>query len=130
VWLLPLLVLGTVPIQQPSQCYALTYDSLSEHARPEDFPATVRLGRGTTTYRHLSAAQDLGGRWGTPLDWNTYRLRGDSIVVWLADGNREIKIAGRVVGEALDASIALYFDEAGIRLMAHLTGRLTSCGVQ
>src|SRR5215469_7176587 len=96
-WLLALLWQASPSRPQSPTCYALSYDSLSQFAPLRMFPSTLRLGGVRhADYANVAAFEDTTGRWGTPLAWNTYRLRGDSIVVWVADGQREIKITGIV----------------------------------
>src|SRR5258705_151605 len=129
-WLLYLLGWSSLYVGRLGTCYALTYDSLSHPAHLEMFPSTLRLGPGSTDYSNMAAVKDTAGKWGTPLWWNTYRVRGDSIEVWLADGNREIKIVGRVRGEALDGTAEVQTDEGGVRRTAHVSGQITQCSTR
>jgi len=130
---LSLLGAGVSSAQQPPTCYALAYDSLGRFAAltPDAalrmFPSTLRLGPGKSDYANMLALPDTAGRWGAPLTWNTYRLRGDSIVAWLADGNREIRIRARRASAGLDGTIDVTTDEAGLHRVAHLMGRVTQC---
>ena len=126
-WLLAFLWLGAPLAPQSPTCYALSYDSPSQFADLRMFPSTLRLGAGRSDYADMAASQDTEGRWGTPLAWNTYRVRGDSIVAWLADGNREVKIAGLLGRGEIAGKVEIETDEAGLRRTAHVTGRQTEC---
>ena len=126
-WLLAFLWQGASLAPQSPACYALSYDSLSQFADMRMFPSTLRLGAGRSVYANLAASEDTEGRWGMPLAWNTYRVRGDSIVAWLADGNREIKIAGLLGQGKITGKVVIETDEAGLRRTAHVRGRQTEC---
>ena len=119
------LLLWAAPTQDQPNCFALTYDSLSSYAHAKDFPSTLSLGGGVGEWR-TTAALDTTGRWGTPLAWNTYRQRGDSVVVWVADGNREIRIVGRTSRNGLDGQVEVRTDVPG-RELAHVLGQRMQC---
>lgn len=126
LWILAFVRTGG--LLRPPLCYYLKYDSLSEHAHVKNLPRVLRLGlfHPGPGEEGAVAAQDTTGVWGTPLAWNTYRVRGDSIEVWLADGNRELRILGRTSGDSLDAQAEIRTDVAG-RQLAHAVGRSGMC---
>ena len=123
--LLPPLIWGALWAQMGPRCYSLNYVSQSDYLSVKNFPAAIQLGSGGKG-SVPKVVEDTAGKWGTPLIWNTYRERGDSVVVWLADGNREVRIAARIAGDSLDGYADVRIDVPVVQL-ARVNGRRTPC---